>query len=112
MFKIVLSNPRPLGQVAPNLDPRLIALVERAMARDLSVRFQSADEMINALDAYFSGDAAEPPAAPGLPTGNTWAASHADIPKSSSGPALLIAALGVLLLAGGAFAAYQKFGKS
>jgi len=131
MFKIVLSNPRPLVQVAPNVDPRLIALVERAMARDISVRFQSADEMINALDAYFNGDAADPPpatvsgpvaaspgfgtpvpATPGLPTGNTWAASHADIPKNSSGPALIIAALGVLLLGGGAFAAYQKFGKS
>lgn len=131
MFKIVLSNPRPLAQVAPNLDPRLIGLVERAMARDLSVRFQSADDMIRAIDAYFGGESADPPptvaspvaaspgfgnptpaaAAPGLPTGNTWAASHADIPKNSSAPAFLIAGLAVLLLGGGAFAAYQKFGK-
>jgi tRNA A-37 threonylcarbamoyl transferase component Bud32 len=132
MFKIVLSNPRPLAQVAPNLDPRLIGLVERAMARDITLRFQSADDMIRALDAYFSGESAEPPptvaspvaaspgfgnavaagapAAPGLPTGNTWAASHADIPKTSSAPAYIIAAAAVLLLAGGAFAAYQKFG--
>jgi serine/threonine-protein kinase len=133
MFKIVLSNPRPLSQVAPSLDPRLVALVERAMARDLALRFQSADEMIRALDAYFSGESAEPPpptvaspvaaspgfgtaaavgapVAPGLPTGNTWAASHADIPKNSSAPAYLIACLAVLLLGGGAFAAYQKFG--
>jgi len=133
MFKIVLSNPRPLSQVAPSLDPRLIALVERAMARDLALRFQSADDMIRALDAYFGGESAEPPptvagavaaspgfgnptpaagagAAPGLPTGNTWAASHADIPKTSSAPAFLIAGLAVLLLGGGAFAAYQKFG--
>jgi len=129
MFKIVLSNPRPLAQVAPNVDPRLIALVEKAMARDITLRFQSADEMIRALDAYFSGESAEPPATvanpvaaspgfgnapagtPGAPTGNTWAASHADIPKNSSAP-YVFAALAVLLLAGGGFAAYQKFGKS
>jgi len=131
MFKIVLSNPRPLSQVAPGLDPRLVALVERAMARDIALRFQSADDMIRAIDAYFGGEGVEPPpptvaspvaaspgfgsaagapAAPGLPTGNTWAASHADIPKNSSAPAYLIAGLAVLLLAGGAFAAYQKFG--
>jgi eukaryotic-like serine/threonine-protein kinase len=124
MFKIVLSNPRPLVQVAPSLDPRLIALVEQAMARDITQRFQSADEMIRAIDAQFGGaeagaaqltgpypavalPAAAP--APGLPTGNTWAASHADIPKSSSA-AYVMAGVGVLLLAGGAFAAYQKFG--
>jgi len=127
MFKIVLSSPRPLAQVAPNLDPRLIALVEKAMARDIALRFQSADEMIRAIDQQFGGadgtaahpvvtsapgalSAAAPPAtAPGLPTGNTWAASHADIPKTSSAPAYVIAAAAVLLLAGGAFAAYQKF---
>jgi eukaryotic-like serine/threonine-protein kinase len=124
MFKIVLSSPRPLSEVAPSLDPRLVALVEQAMARDITVRFQSADDMIRALDQYFgSADASGemrrvpaspavelPPAAPGLPTGNTWAASHADIPKNSSAPAYLIAALAVLLLSGGAFAAYRKFG--
>ena len=87
--------------------------------------------MIRAIDAYQGGDAVNPPAtvaspvaaspgfgnpaaagavaAPGLPTGNTWAASHADIPKNSSAP-YLIAGLAVLLLGGGAFAAYQKFG--
>ena len=125
MFKIVLSNPRPLAEVAPALDPRLIALVERAMARDIAQRFQSADDMIRALDEHFgSAEGGEPrrtgqnpivlPAAaagaPGLPTGNTWAASHADIPKNSSAPAYFIAAVAVLLVAGGAFAAYQKFG--
>jgi len=125
MFKIVLSNPRPLSEVAPSLDPRLVALVEQAMARDINVRFQSADDMIRALDQYFgSADASgeprrtaakpvvdvPPTVAAGLPTGNTWAASHADIPKNSSAPAYIIAAVALLLVAGGAFAAYKKFG--
>ncbi len=133
LFKIVLSNPRPLSQVAPALDPRLIALVEKAMARDINLRFQSADEMIRALDAQLSnsehGDpqvtavipvvtppgvggpsGAVPTATPAQPTGNTWTASQADIPKHSNAPAYVIAAFSVLLLAGGAVAAYQKFG--
>jgi eukaryotic-like serine/threonine-protein kinase len=124
MFKIVLSNPRPLAQVAPSLDPRLVALVEQAMARDITQRFQSADDMIRALDDHFgSAEGGEPrrpaespalavpaPVAAGLPTGNTWAASHTDIPKTSSAPIYVIAAAAVLLVAGGAFAAYQKFG--
>jgi eukaryotic-like serine/threonine-protein kinase len=127
MFKIVLSNPRPLGQVAPNLDPQLIALVEKAMARDIKERFQSADEMIQALDQHFGAEGTElrrtaanpvvasPPnvvSGPvgGVPTGNTWAASHADIPKNSSAPVFMIAAVVVLLIGGSAFAAYQKFG--
>jgi tRNA A-37 threonylcarbamoyl transferase component Bud32 len=127
MFKIVLSNPRPLGQVAPNLDPQLIALVEKAMARDIKERFQSADEMIQALDQHFGAEGTElrrtaanpvvasPPTVVsgpvgGVPTGNTWAASHADIPKNSSAPVFMIAAVVVLLIGGAAFAAYQKFG--
>jgi len=126
MFKIALSNPRPLAQISPGLDPRLVVLVERAMARDITLRFQSAEDMIRALDEHFGGAdltganpvvgnataapvPAPPAAKPALPTGNTWVASHADIPKNSSAPAYAIAAAAVLLLAGGAFAAYQKF---
>jgi len=127
MFKIVLSNPRPLAQVAPTLDPQLVTLVEKAMARDIKERFQSADEMIQALDDRFgsagggelrrtgASKAAQIPATvgggpEGVPTGNTWAASHADIPKNSSAPALMIGAVVLLLIGGSAFAAYQKFG--
>jgi serine/threonine-protein kinase len=145
MFKIVLSNPRPLQQVAPHLDPQLVALVERAMSRSLEGRFQSAEEMIQAIDAQFGAvpgeyrrtaanpavavpgatgtgahaalgtgtyrgtPAAGAPAVPGAPTGNTWAASHADIPKNSSAPLFIGAGVAALLLAGGAFAAYEKF---
>jgi serine/threonine protein kinase len=123
MFKIVLSNPRPLAQVAPGLDPQIVTLVERAMARDIAERFQSADDMIRALDERFGSDdpgelrrsaanpaAVIPPAVVGgAPTGNTWAASHADIPKHSSAPALMISALVVLLVAGTGFGVYEKF---
>ncbi|MEO7035699.1 MAG: protein kinase [Polyangiaceae bacterium] len=137
MFKIVLSNPRPLQQMAPHLDPQLVGLVEQAMSRSLDGRFQSAEQMIQAIDSQFGPVQGEyrrtaanpvvalPPAVasgaypavpvrtPGAPTGNTWAASHADIPKTSSAPLLIAAGVGVLLLAGGAFAAYEKFvGKS
>jgi hypothetical protein len=41
--------PVPLGEVIPGIDPRLTAVLERAMARDPSRRFQSAREMQAAL---------------------------------------------------------------
>ena len=47
--------PTPLAQAAPGLDPRMIAVVERAMAKDPARRFQSADEMQRALAPLLHG---------------------------------------------------------
>lgn len=43
------SEPRPLLEMRPDLKPELVAIVSRAMAKDLSVRYQSAKEMLAAL---------------------------------------------------------------
>ena len=52
MFKIVLSDvPRP-ETIVPNLDPAFASLISKAMARDVNQRFQSADDFIQALDAW------------------------------------------------------------
>jgi len=40
---------RPLAEVRPDLDPGLVAVVERAMAYDPSARFASAEDMAEAL---------------------------------------------------------------
>ncbi|MGI9079755.1 MAG: serine/threonine-protein kinase [Acidimicrobiales bacterium] len=48
---------RPLSEVRPDLDPALVACVERAMAHDPSARFASADEMASALTAPAAGAA-------------------------------------------------------
>ncbi len=41
----------PISVVRPHLDPRWDAFIARAMARDPSARFASAQEMLTALDA-------------------------------------------------------------
>jgi len=52
MFKIVLSDvPRPETFV-PGLDPAFATLISKAMARDVNQRFQTADEFIQAVDAW------------------------------------------------------------
>ncbi len=43
--------PRP-SSVMPSLDPRLDAIVARALEKEPAARFQSAEEMKDALDAY------------------------------------------------------------
>jgi serine/threonine-protein kinase len=140
MFKIVLSEPRPLQQVIPNLDPRFTELVTRAMAREPAHRFSSAEEMIQALDALGYGGKAVPntltnpnafqgqaPAIAQAPfaqsstgagavhagTQGTFATSQQGVPgvssSSRSGLALALGAA-VLVLGGGAFAAFKVFG--
>ena len=47
--KVSTEPPVPLGAVAPGLSPRLIALVERATARERAHRFHSAAEMAQEL---------------------------------------------------------------
>jgi serine/threonine-protein kinase len=139
MFKIVLSEPRPLQQVIPNLDPRFTELVTRAMAREPAHRFSSAEEMIQALDALGYGGKAVPntltnpnafqgqaPAVAQAPfaqsttgagavhagTQGTFATSQQGVPGVSPNRSGLALALGaaVLVLGGGAFAACKVFG--
>ncbi|MGE0711558.1 MAG: serine/threonine-protein kinase [Planctomycetota bacterium] len=44
------ERPVPLGELRPGLDPRLIAIVERAMRRAPEERYASADELREALE--------------------------------------------------------------
>lgn len=46
---VTAGTHRPLSEVRPDLDPHLVASVERAMATDPSARFASAAEMASAL---------------------------------------------------------------
>jgi serine/threonine-protein kinase len=65
MFKIVLSDVPAPESLVPELDPAFASIVSKAMARDVSLRFQSATEFIEALDAWLKHGAAVsvPPAA-------------------------------------------------
>jgi serine/threonine-protein kinase len=44
------SPPPPIAAVMPDLDPALAAVIDRAMARDVSLRFENADHMRAVLD--------------------------------------------------------------
>src|SRR6478735_8578276 len=50
LFKIVLEAAKPVEQVVPGLDPNFAALINKAMAREPSARFQSAQEFQLALE--------------------------------------------------------------
>jgi serine/threonine protein kinase len=52
LFAIAESPAMPLATIDASIDPRLVMVVERAMQKDRSMRFQSAAEMRGALDAF------------------------------------------------------------
>lgn len=139
LFKIVLSTPPPLGEIVGAIDGAFETIVYKAMARDVEHRFESAEALIRALDAWAQAgkpvtvppaighgvppDVQIPRAAPlpaaGVPAvlppattqGAVWSSSSDDLsPPMHSSKAPLIVALGVvgvMVLGGGAFAAYK-----
>ena len=137
MFKIVLSEVPPPESIVPDLEPAFSSIIARSMARDLTQRFQSTSEFIQALDAWMQRGAAVsvPPAADAgaaglLPGGRTamasqanvtmsnpattgnWASSQHQAPaKKSAGLLVSLATVGLLLTGGAAFAAYSILGK-
>ncbi len=57
MFQIVLSEPAPIDQIIPDLDPAFASIVRKAMARDQSHRFESCDEFRLALESWSASGA-------------------------------------------------------
>ncbi len=49
LFKIFTTEPEPLSQLRPDLPEALVAVVHRALQRDIDVRFASAVDMAEAL---------------------------------------------------------------
>ena len=129
MFKIVLSDvPRPEA-IVPDLDPAFASIISKAMARDITQRFQSAQEFYEAIDAWLergqavtvppTADAAAAALLPadaraglgkagaktGAGTGGSWATSHHEDAPAKRGSKLGVAigaVAAVLVLGGGA----------
>ena len=144
MFKIVLDAVPPPQSIVPDLDPAFASIVSKAMARDVTQRFQSTAEVIQAIDAWTRNgqsvalptlmeashtghlpgargslssisDAGAPVA--GQKTAGTWATSQPGaaplVLKKSAAPAFAVAlGVGVLVLGGGAYAAYALHNQS
>jgi len=65
LHKIASVAFAPPSQIAPEVDERLEAVVMRAMAKDPAERFESAQQMADALAAYLAPEAAAGPAGDG-----------------------------------------------
>jgi len=101
LFAIAEEPPPPLATLRPNLDPRLTAIVERAMAKDPNARFASADEMRAALAPLRAG-MADTVVAATLPSG----ASPGAPPQKKRSVAPLIALVALVLIGGTTGALY------
>jgi serine/threonine protein kinase len=97
IFRIVLEAPPPLESIVPDLDPGFVAILHRAMAREVSERFQTAREMHDALAHWLSADHVSA----GLDTANAmhWAAAPRRVRGGSERP-LVLGLLGALALGG------------
>jgi serine/threonine-protein kinase len=141
MFKIVLSDVPPPETIVPDLDRGFSSIIAKAMTRDLTQRFQSTAEFIQALDAWMkSGTAVSIPpladaASAGLlpvpsargpmgsqaqispATSGNWTSSQPDVTaagvpkKKNAGLLAALAAVGVIVMGGAAFGAYTVLGK-
>jgi hypothetical protein len=58
VYAIQQGQPLPLEAVRPDVDPSLIAVVRRGMAVHVDARFQSAEEMAEALGSWLNVDSA------------------------------------------------------
>ena len=79
LFAIQRGQPTPLSETRPDLDPALIAVIERAMATEADARFQSAEDMAQALEPWRNLDAASSPP----PHSSPAAFAPTVIPRSS-----------------------------
>jgi serine/threonine-protein kinase len=52
LFRIALEEARPLEHAVPDLDPHLVAVVKRAMARDANHRYPTARDLGQALEQW------------------------------------------------------------
>jgi serine/threonine protein kinase len=51
MFRVLQQPPEPLAEIAPDVPAPLVAIIEKAMAKDPAERFQNASEMREAVHA-------------------------------------------------------------
>jgi tetratricopeptide (TPR) repeat protein len=103
LFKVMQEEPPPVHDLTPGIPPVLTQVVERAMAKDPSQRFQNASEFRSALHramqavAAGQGEKALPDLAPpaaGAParTGDASASRSASAARSGPGPGAVRAA--------------------
>ncbi|MDQ2647711.1 MAG: serine/threonine protein kinase, partial [Myxococcota bacterium] len=111
MFKIVLAEVPTVESIVPDIDPAYSSVIAKAMARDVSFRFQDSTEFVEALDNWAARGASVsvPPTlgatpqnwltegantanvpgfartpGPALKTGGTWETSQPELPAATT----------------------------
>jgi serine/threonine protein kinase len=59
LHQIIYNPPRPLGKLAPFLDSKIISLVEKAIEKDLTKRYQTATLFLSALEQWLKNQKLE-----------------------------------------------------
>lgn len=54
LFRVALEAPEPLSSKTPSVDPALAAIVHKAISKDPADRYQSAEDMREAVDAWMA----------------------------------------------------------
>jgi len=97
IHKLLREEPVPIEQVAPRCPPKLRRIVARLMARDPAERYQSAQELLDALDA-------PPPKPAGGPTRTQPGPRHRSLDERRAAAqrrrrtTLLVTAIGAAVL--------------
>jgi serine/threonine-protein kinase len=52
LLKVASENPRPLAELRPDVDPGLVAVIERCLSKHPAARFESAEQLSQALSAF------------------------------------------------------------
>ncbi|HEY2407295.1 MAG TPA: protein kinase [Polyangiaceae bacterium] len=84
LFAIQESEPFPLLDLRPDVDLRLAAIITRAMAKDLNLRFQNADAMADAIEPWTTPSSSVQPKAAALGFAPTLLPAREDAPTEFS----------------------------
>ena len=87
MFKIVLAEVPPPQSIVPDLDPAFASIISKAMARDLTHRFQNTGEVIRAIDDWLQSgrSVTVPPAAEAAAAGHLPAGARGSLSALNDG---------------------------
>lgn len=122
IYKVMNDDPIPPRAIEPSLPPQLDPVIKKALAKDPSLRYQSCDELREALRQVRGGGASQAAAASTSGTAYAVRTQAQPVPMMSTQPiavqpqasesrgmGIWVAALAaVVILGGGGFFAWQK----
>jgi WD40 repeat protein/tRNA A-37 threonylcarbamoyl transferase component Bud32 len=93
---LLSGPPLPVGELAPGLPPELVAIVQKAMARDAQDRFATAGELAEELRRFMTGQLTRTYAHSASELLRRWVARHRAVVAAAGVGGLLAAAVAVV----------------